>query len=162
MNNIYNSVVSISMHRLLTTILLSGLLLAPISSSAGDVVDNCSLSIRLKNIRNTKGSMFIFVYKYENQYPWTPQWHFEVDKSKVKDGMLTYTVQNLPKGKYAISILDDENANSDLDRFLGIPSEGFGFSNNIRPLFSLPDYDELTFDLTTTQKTVNLTLQYIL
>ena len=46
---------------------------------------------------------------------------------------------------YALTLIDDENNNEDLDRWLGIPSEGYGFSNNINPLFSLPEYKELIF-----------------
>lgn len=120
-----------------------------------------SLNIKLDNIRNTKGNLFIFIYKYENQYPFNPELHFEILKKNIVEGKLTYIVNNLAKGKYAISLLDDENANKDLDRFLGIPCEGFGFSNNIRPLLSLPDYEELLFEIDNS-KTINLTLQYFL
>ena len=59
-------------------------------------------------------------------------------------------------------MLDDENANEDLDRFLGIPTEGYGFSNNVRPLFSLPEYEDLIFDLSEQRQKLKLELQYAL
>lgn len=121
----------------------------------------CTLNITLDNIRNTKGNLYIFIYKYENQYPYNPELHFEVIKKDVTNGKLTHTVNNLSKGEYAITLLDDENANQDLDKLLGIPCEGFGFSNNVRPFLSLPKYAELTFDIDDS-KTINLTLQYFL
>ena len=65
-------------------------------------------------------------------------------------------------GKYAISILDDENSNDDLDRFLGIPTEGYGFSNNVKPLLSMPKYEELLFDLNQDYLCLKLKLQYVL
>lgn len=124
-----------------------------------DQASNHTLNIQLDNIRNNKGNLYIFIYKYENQYPFNPELHFEILKSNVSEGRLTYIVKNLSKGKYAITLLDDENANKDLDKFLGIPCEGFGFSNNVKPLFSLPEYQELLFDIKD-NKTIHLTLQY--
>ena len=45
-------------------------------------------------------------------------------------------------GTYAVAIYHDENDNHHFDRnFLGLPSEGYGFSNNAAPLFAPPRYD---------------------
>ena len=38
---------------------------------------------------------------------------------------------DLPAGKYAVQVMHDENDNGKLDaNFMGIPIEGYGFSNN--------------------------------
>ena len=121
-----------------------------------------TLDINLTNIRNNDGYVYIFIYTYENQYPYEPYKHYKVSKSKVNNGKLKARIPNLEfKAKYAITLIDDENNNEDLDRWLGIPHEGYGFSNNIRPLLSLPDYSDLTFDFNTS-KTLNVKVQYIL
>ena len=106
--------------------------------------DNCTLSLELCNFRSDEGQLFIFIYNYENQYPNNPFKYYTVDKKTIKNNRLLVNIPNLHEGKYAVSLLDDENNNDDLDRFLGIPVEGYGFSNNIRPLLSMPDYNELT------------------
>lgn len=124
--------------------------------------ENCRLSIELSNFRNNKGSLFIFVYNYKNQYPDNPFKYFEIDKSNLVNNRILVNLPELPKGKYAISLLDDENDNADLDRFLGIPTEGYGFSNNVRPLLSLPDFEDLLFDLTSQNQRLNLKMQYAL
>jgi uncharacterized protein (DUF2141 family) len=50
---------------------------------------------------------------------------------------------NLAPGRYAIVVVDDENGNGDLDRnLLGIPTEGYGFSNGVRPTLRPPSFDE--------------------
>ncbi len=125
---------------------------------------NAELTVLFDNIRNKEGKLYIFVYSYENQYPDNPYMNFEISKEIVSDfGTLKFTIpENLQHGNYAVSILDDENANEDLDMFWGLPIEGYGFSNNIKPLLSMPDYDKLLFDLTTDKKTIHLTLQYLL
>ena len=121
-----------------------------------------TLDISLSNIRNTDGYIYIFIYSYENQYPYEPYKHYKVKKQNVKNGYLTARISNLQlKNEYAISLIDDENNNEDLDRWLGIPHEGYGFSNNIKPFLSLPKYNDLLFDFSKSKK-LNVKLQYVL
>jgi len=121
-----------------------------------------NLHIQLKNIRNNDGVIYVFLYNYENQYPKSPHRYYKVSKSKVADGKLKVKVAGIDfNTRYAITLIDDENNNEDLDRFLGLPTEGFGFSNNVRPLISLPKYNDLLFSFLT-EKTININLQYFL
>jgi uncharacterized protein (DUF2141 family) len=126
--------------------------------------EDAKLSVLFDNIRNKEGKMYVFIYNYENQYPDNPYLNFEIDKQIVSDyGTLKFMIpQSLSKGHYAISVLDDENSNDDLDFFLGFPLEGYGFSNNISPFLSMPKYDDLLFDLSSDKKTIHLTLQYFI
>jgi uncharacterized protein (DUF2141 family) len=67
-------------------------------------------------------------------------------KLDAKRGDITYTFKNLNSGIYAISIFHDVNKNNTLDKnFLGIPNEGYGFSNNIRPIFRGANFEESKF-----------------
>jgi uncharacterized protein (DUF2141 family) len=57
-------------------------------------------------------------------------------------------IDSLPYGWYAIKVLHDENRNSELDTdFLGIPSENFGYSNNVSSWFGPPRWDRAKFHL---------------
>ena len=134
------------------------------SSFTQEQKTDSKLTVLFDNIRNKEGKIYVFIYSYENQYPDNPYLNFEIDKNLVSDfGTLKFTIpESLAPGKYAVSILDDENANADLDMFLGVPLEGYGFSNNVTPFFSMPDYDELLFELPENKKTINLTLQYLI
>jgi uncharacterized protein (DUF2141 family) len=122
----------------------------------------CKLSVEFTNIRNKEGKLYLFIYNYKNQYPDNPYKYYEIDKSSIYNNRLLVNIPKMAVGKYAISILDDENANDDLDRFLGIPTEGYGFSNNVRPLLSMPKYEELLFDLNKDYTRLKLELQYVL
>lgn len=64
----------------------------------------------------------------------------------------------LPSGVYAISGFYDKNGNGKLDRnFVGKPKEPVGFSNNIRPKFGPPKFDECSFSMyQTTNLIINL------
>jgi uncharacterized protein (DUF2141 family) len=53
--------------------------------------------------------------------------------------------KDVPAGEYAIKIYQDENSNQKLDfNFIGIPKEGYGFSNNVGR-FGRPEYQEAKF-----------------
>ncbi|MBD3637716.1 MAG: DUF2141 domain-containing protein [Crocinitomicaceae bacterium] len=124
--------------------------------------EKCTLSVEFTNIRNKNGKLYLFMYNYENQYPDNPYRYYEIDKKNISCNRLLVNVPNLEKGKYAISILDDENENEDMDFFLGIPTEGYAFSNNAKPFFSLPDFNEILFNLTDNHQQVKLKMRYVL
>lgn len=48
-------------------------------------------------------------------------------------------------GTYALAVIHDENGNGRLDKLLGIPREGFGFSRNPRIRMGPPRFDEVRF-----------------
>ena len=55
---------------------------------------------------------------------------------------------NLSAGSYGISIIYDEDADGELDvNMLGIPTEGFGFSNNARASFGPPKWSKVRFEV---------------
>jgi uncharacterized protein (DUF2141 family) len=53
---------------------------------------------------------------------------------------------NLKSGKYAIRYYHDENSNGKMDTgTFGIPTEGYGFSNNARGFMGPPDFEDMVF-----------------
>lgn len=55
--------------------------------------------------------------------------------------------EGVPAGRYALSIIHDENGNGKLDTFAKIPREGYGFSGNPAMRFGPPEFEEARFDL---------------
>ena len=69
--------------------------------------------------------------------------------------------ENVSYGYYAIALLHDENSNGALDTgLLGIPSEGFGFSNNPRIGFGSPSFEVCRFRLDQPEVTLQLQMHY--
>ncbi|MBO3098605.1 DUF2141 domain-containing protein [Gelidibacter pelagius] len=109
--------------------------------------DNPELTINVQNIKSLKGEIIIGV--------------FNTDKDFLKEGVAiknytiaideateTIVISDLPKGEYAVSLYHDENSDKECNRnFLGIPKEGYGFSNNVKPKFSAPSYEDCKFTL---------------
>jgi len=59
-----------------------------------------------------------------------------------------FIFSNLKSGKYAISVMNDQNGNKILDKSLiGIPKEEWGVSNNVRPNLRAPKFEEAVFEV---------------
>ncbi|SHJ68122.1 Uncharacterized conserved protein, DUF2141 family [Hymenobacter daecheongensis DSM 21074] len=67
---------------------------------------------------------------------------------------------DLPDGEWAVAITQDINNNDKLDKnFLGIPTEPYAFSNNIRPTVSAPDFNQCKFMVKGSGKVVSIVLK---
>lgn len=63
------------------------------------------------------------------------------------DNKCIIIIENLKQGKYSFRYFHDENENENLDtNWLGIPKEGFGFSNNAEVFFSPPLFEKTIFE----------------
>ncbi len=61
-------------------------------------------------------------------------------RAQARAGTVELRVRNVKPGAYAIAVFHDRNGNGKLDRSLiGLPSEPYGFSNNVGRV-GLPDF----------------------
>lgn len=61
---------------------------------------------------------------------------------------------------YAVCIYHDENGDDECNKnMFGVPKEGYAFSKNFRPKFSVPDFFDCAFPLKE-NKTVTIKLVY--
>lgn len=109
--------------------------------------ENPELTVNISNIKILKGEIIIGVFNTDVGFlkEGVAIRNYTV---KVNNAKETLVIKDLPKGEYAISLYHDENSDNECNRnFLGIPKEGYGFSNNIKPKFSAPKYEDCKFSL---------------
>jgi len=119
-----------------------------------------TISVEISGINGPKGLMSIGLYSNEKGYP---------DKGKAYKGKdvevtgqtVVCTFKGVPLGTYAIAIFHDTNSNGLLDKnFLGIPKEGYAFSNNLFGALGLPpSFKDASFKLVE-NKTVKIKIEY--
>jgi uncharacterized protein (DUF2141 family) len=64
-------------------------------------------------------------------------------------------------GDYAVAVYHDENDDRDFNRnALGLPGEGYGFSNDAPTTLGLPDFDAVRFTLPPGETRVTVRLRY--
>jgi len=105
------------------TRLAGALALATLPAQAADV------TIRVSNIDGEGGmvhwALFDSAAGFAGEVP-----PVTAARSRVDGESFTVTVHGLAAGQYAVRLFHDANGNGELDRnMLGIPSEGYGFSN---------------------------------
>jgi uncharacterized protein (DUF2141 family) len=100
------------------------------------------LTVVVTNVRVGKGPVEIAVFHGRTNF-------FKAPAASQEAPATAETLElsfDIPDGDYAIALYQDLNRNHKLDRGLfSIPIEPFGFSNNFRPLFSAPTFDDCRF-----------------
>ena len=100
-----------------------------------------SVTVVIEDLRNNDGLILIRMLN-EKEEPVQQQ------AVEIQEGKVSTTFENIPSGKYAISYFHDENKNNVLDTgTMGIPSEGYGFSNDARGFMGPPKLKDQIFDL---------------
>lgn len=109
-----------------------------ISRRSSDLYAQTNLNVIIKNIKNDKGNILVGLYDKASGFPR----HVKEGRIvKVTEKQMKVTFPDMKPGTYAISVLHDENQNKDLDQTrLGMPREGFGFSNDAMGVVGPPTF----------------------
>lgn len=120
------------------------------------------LTVKVENLRNSKGVVQFALYNKDNSIPDEDyKKYYRLEKAKIVNGKSEITFKNLPKGKYAVNILHDENNNGKIDKGLLLPKEGIGFSNyQSIGLRNRPNFSKASFELNA-DKTIDVTVIYM-
>ncbi len=119
-----------------------------------------TLKIDVTGLKNDKGFVQLVIYNNAKNFPKDGK-YYKLYKLKITGKKSILTVKNMPPGTYAIALMHDENSNKKMDKnMVGIPKEGFGFSNNPRVVFKEPTYNECKFDIGGNGKAVSIKLIY--
>ena len=118
------------------------------------------LNVEISGVNDIKGLMSIGVYSDEKGFPDKGKEFIGIDV-EINSQMIVYTFKYIPFGTYAIAVFHDVNSNTKLDtNFLGIPREGYAFSNNLFGAFgSPPGFNDASFQLTG-DKTIKIKMEY--
>tara|TARA_R110002072_G_scaffold2815_1_gene22191 strand:- start:5845 stop:6294 length:450 start_codon:yes stop_codon:yes gene_type:complete len=142
---------------------LSIILLLVLSSSFRVKYPNIThtISIKIENIRNTKGTMQLQLYQSQKAFAAeTPYKTIRISKENVSDNTLYYKIKGLAQNTYGVALLDDENNNKEMDYGLFFPVEGFGFSDYYHTGWSKPTFHDFKFFLKK-DKTVRMKVRYM-
>jgi uncharacterized protein (DUF2141 family) len=67
----------------------------------------------------------------------------------IVENKCSINIKDIEQGIYAFKYFHDENINKELDTSrIGIPKEGYGFSNNAKGIFGPPSFKDTVFDVT--------------
>jgi uncharacterized protein (DUF2141 family) len=143
--------------------ILSILIVAFLSSSFSLLNNQHNVKVEITGIRSTQGKIRIGVYISSKRFEEKKDSKIiQIEKLKLVNNKLFYTFY-LEPGTYGLSLLDDENDNTKMDyNFIGLPKEGFGFSNYYHSGFTYPKFENFAFTVKPMGETnVVIKLRYI-
>lgn len=108
-----------------------------------------SLRVEADTFRNSKGVAQFALYNKDGTIPDEKlKRYFRKETGKIVNGKSFVIFENLPKGRYAVTVLHDENSNQEIDKTLFFPKEGFGLTNFKKiSLSNRPDFSKASFVL---------------
>jgi uncharacterized protein (DUF2141 family) len=120
-----------------------------------------SVQVKVSGLKNKNGQLGISLYASKEGFPSDWQKAYKQILIPVSGDKMEYTFTDLPYGKYAVSVLHDENKNKKLDaNFLGIPKEGYGASNNATGTMGPPKFEDAAIALDRGMITTEIKMNY--
>lgn len=128
-----------------------------------DKKQEASITVSVTDLRTEKGFVLISLFDDKASFPKNAEKAVGKAKAIIRNGNATATFSNLQPGTYAVAVLHDENQNLKMDmNSLGLPREGYGFSNKAKGRFGPPDFEKAAFRLHTEDITLRITAEYLL
>jgi uncharacterized protein (DUF2141 family) len=120
-----------------------------------------SLEVRASGLRSDRGKLLALVFTDAAGFPSQPERAVRRQALAIEGGTAIMRFGDLPYGPVAVTLCHDENGNGACDaNFLGIPKEGFAFSNGFVPRFSKPSFDDARFEFSERSSSVAITIRY--
>jgi uncharacterized protein (DUF2141 family) len=101
------------------------------------------LTVNISDVEEGKGHVLVALFEGKENY--NDGKSVQASKIKAENKKESVIFKDLADGEYAVKMYQDENDNDELDsNMMGIPKEGYGFSNNVG-MFGTPKYIEAKF-----------------
>jgi uncharacterized protein (DUF2141 family) len=114
-----------------------------------------------KNLKDSKGRIGAALFKSADGFPKDSKKAFKRGRAKIKDKKAQIEFKDIPYGEYAVALIHDENENGKMDyNAIGLPKEGYGFSNDAMGTLGPPDFKAAKFKLDSPKKDVPIKLNY--
>jgi uncharacterized protein (DUF2141 family) len=110
------------------------------------------LRILVSGIESDQGEIACLLFQEEQGFPNRFDSAFTQVTYPAVTGMLTCTFPDVEPGRYAVSVVHDENGNKKIDTsFIGTSKEPWGVTNNVRPERRSPRFSEAAIWVSATQ-----------
>ena len=105
------------------------------------------IHVKVLNIRNSTGTVDCALFDSPVGFPHEVLHSArKVMVMKVRNTQARCDFEDILPGTYSLTVIHDENMNGKLDtNLLGIPTEGYGFSNDVKALLGAPSFSAASF-----------------
>ena len=102
-----------------------------------------TIKVQIDGLKEAKGQICYSLFSRSKGFPDSEDDKFQAECIPIQAPIPMLTIENLDSGTYALAFFHDANEDGKLNRnFLGIPQEGFGFSQDPEVTTSPPSFGE--------------------
>lgn len=102
--------------------------------------------LQIEGCRNDKGQLLVSLFNEATGFPSDGKKAFRKTSVVVNKGTTLVEWKDIPEGSYAVALLHDENNDLKMNfTIIGLPKEGYGFSNNSMGLAGPPSFQKASF-----------------
>ena len=104
------------------------------------------IKVEVTGFRNDKGRVGCSLWPGPDGFPRDDSHIMKHVWAPIKNANGACVFAGVPAGDYAITLFQDEDSSGKFkSNMIGYPLEGYGFSNNVVPMFKAPSFDECKF-----------------
>jgi uncharacterized protein (DUF2141 family) len=136
---------------------------APTAAAAKPAEATTTLTVRVTGIRNSKGRIGVVLFKDGVGFPMDRSAIVAARRGEIDPQTLVATVvfENLPQGAYAAAVLHDDDLSGQMSfDSQGIPTKGYGISNNPPSQSGPPTADEAKFTVNQPESAIEIKMVY--
>jgi len=120
------------------------------------------IHVEVVGLHSDKGQVLCALYSSRDGFPKQSEKALARVTSGIAQKQAVCEFSGIAPGTYAISVFHDENSNGKLDtKFMGIPREGVGASNNAKGHFGPPKFEAAAFPFTGGRLELKITIDYL-
>jgi len=120
------------------------------------------IHVKILDIKNSTGAVACALFESPLAFP-TEFLHSATNIMviKIRDTQARCDFLDIPPGTYALAVIHDENMDGKLGtNWLGVPTEGYGFSNDAKALMGAPSFDAASFPFDGRNLYLRISLNY--
>ncbi len=126
------------------------------------VEGDAELRLIIEGYRSDEGRTYINLFSREEGFPGGMEVSSVHIDTVINGGQLELRLAGLTPGTWAINLIHDEDLNGVINRnWLGLPTEGFGFSRNPVLRFGPPTFRDSAFDLVPGENEQRIRVHYL-
>lgn len=125
----------------------AALCLAGVAASAPAQSPCPGIHVKILDIRNSSGAVACALFESSTGFPTEfLNSATRIMVIRIRESQARCDFLDIAPGSYALAVIHDENLNGKLDvNWLGLPSEGYGFSNGARAVLGAPSFSAASF-----------------
>jgi len=137
-------------------------LLALVGTVASAEPSQPGIHVEILGIRNSIGAVACALFESAEGFPKEfVRFASNLMMVKVRAAKATCNFEDISPGTYAIAVIHDENRDGELaTNVIGVPKEGYAFSNDAKGMLGPPSFEAARFSYNGERLNITITLQY--